>query len=202
MPDSPLTIEPNGKQSDVGGWDGSMNAPQFGEKGMLTEGGIRVPFLWSWKGVLPAGKVFDHPVSSLDIAATILKVAGASAPKDAAKAAATLDGVNLLPHLKGEVTEPPHDALFWRFWKQAAVRAGDWKLIHLGDGTDFLFDLSQPEPETKNLASSHPEKVTELRAKLDTWTQQLRPPGLPKNGIQRERHWYEHYFQHPAPTKP
>lgn len=202
MPDSPLTNEPNGKQFDIGGWDGSMNEPQLGEKGMLTEGGIRVPFLWSWKGVLPAGKVFDHPVSSLDIAATILKVAGALAPEDAAKAAATLDGVNLLPHLKGEVTEPPHDALFWRFWKQAAVRAGDWKLIHLGDGTDFLFDLSQPEPETKNLASQHPDKVAELHAKLDAWTQELRPPGLPKNGIQRERHWYEHYFQHPAPTKP
>ncbi|HCN76075.1 MAG TPA: hypothetical protein DIT13_02635 [Verrucomicrobiales bacterium] len=208
MPDSPLTTEPNGKQSDIGGWDGSMNAPQFGEKGMLTEGGIRVPFLWSWKGVIPAGQVFDHPVSSLDIAATVLKVAGgslrgsAAAPEDAAKAAATLDGVNLLPHLKGEVATPPHDALYWRFWKQAAVRAGDWKLIHLGDGTDLLFDLSQTDSETKNLAAQHPEKAAELRAKLETWTQQLRPPGIPKNGIQRERHWYEHYFQHPAPSKP
>ncbi|HCN27327.1 MAG TPA: sulfatase, partial [Verrucomicrobiales bacterium] len=113
-----------------------------------------------------------------------------------------LDGVNLLPHLQGEVAAPPHEALYWRFWKQTAVRAGDWKLIHLGDGTDFLFDLSQTDPETNNLASDHPEKATELRAKLEAWTQQLRPPGLPKNGIQRERHWYEHYFQHPAPAKP
>lgn len=191
MPDAPMTKGADGKQNDMGGWDGSINAPQLGEKGMLTEGGIREPFLWSWKGVLPAGKVYDHPVSSLDIASTLLAAAGVDDRSD-------LDGVNVLPHLKGDLSTPPHDALYWRFWKQAAVRAGDWKLIHLGDGTDFLFDLSRPDPETRNLATEHPDKVTELRTKLDEWTQQFRPPGLPGNGIQRERQWYQHYLQHPS----
>lgn len=195
MPDAPMTSGPDGKQIEVGGWDGSMNEPHLGEKGMLTEGGIREPFLWSWKGVLPAGKVYDHPVSSLDIAATMLTAAGVDDHSD-------LDGVNVLPHLKGDLSTPPHDALYWRFWKQAAIRAGDWKLLHLGDGTDHLFDLTQPDPETQNLAAEHPEKVAELRNQLDAWTQQLRPPGLPKNGIQRERQWYQHYLQHPAPIKP
>jgi len=191
MPDAPMASGPDGKQIEMGGWDGSINAPQLGEKGMLTEGGIREPFLWSWKEVIPEGRVFDHPVSSLDIAATVLAAAGI-AERDG------LDGVNLLPHLTGENANPPYQALYWRFWKQAAVRAGDWKLLHLGDGTDFLFDLRQPDPETRNLAAEHPEKVTELRAKLEAWTQQLRPPGLPKNGIQRERTWYQHYLHHPA----
>jgi arylsulfatase A-like enzyme len=195
MPDSPLTNGPDGKQIEMGGWDGSLNAPQLGEKGMLTEGGIRVPFLWSWKGVIPAGKVFDHPMSSLDIAATVLAAVGIE-DRDG------LDGVNLLPHLTGENPNPPHETLYWRFWKQAAVRAGDWKLLHLGDGTDFLFDLRQPDPETRNLAAQHPEKTAELRAKLEAWTQQLRPPGLPQNGIQRERTWYQHYLQHPASSLP
>jgi len=195
MPDAPMTSGPDGKQIETGGWDGSHNAPQLGEKGMLTEGGIREPVIWSWKGVLTAGQVYDHPVSSLDIAATMLSAAGIEDHSD-------LDGVNVLPHLRGEIDTPPHDALYWRFWKQAAVRSGDWKLIHLGDGTDFLFDLTQLDPEETNLAARHPEKVIELRTKLDAWTQQLRPPGLPKNGIQRERQWYQHYLQHPAPTQP
>ena len=191
MPDAPMTKGADGKQSDMGGWDGSINAPQLGEKGMLTEGGIREPFLWSWKGVLPAGKVYDHPVSSLDIASTILAASG-TAERDG------LDGVNVVPHFTGSIATPPHEALYWRFWKQAAIRAGDWKLIHLGDGTEFLFDLTQPDPETRNLASQHPEKAAELRAKLSVWTRELRPPGLPANGIQREGQWYRHYLQHPA----
>ena len=188
MPDAPMTSGPDGKQTEMGGWDGSINAPQLGEKGMLTEGGIREPFLWSWKGVIPAGQVFDHPVSSLDITATVLAAAGIEEREG-------LDGVDLLPHLTGSVTAPPHEALYWRFWKQAAVRSGDWKLLHPGDGTDFLFDMRQPNPETRNVAAEYPEKVVELRTKLETWSQQLRPPGLPKNGIQRERVWYQHYLQ-------
>lgn len=189
MDDAPMTLGPDGEQIAKGGWDGSINAPQLGEKGMLTEGGIREPFLWSWKGVIPPSTVFDHPISTLDIAATVLSAAGVD-ERDG------LDGVNLLPHLTGQKSVPPHDALYWRFWKQAAVRSGDWKLLHLGDGTDFLFDLREPDPETRNLAAEHPEKVAHLRTKLEAWTQQLRPPGLPKNGIQRERSWYKYYLEH------
>ncbi len=62
--------------TDMGGWDGSLNDPWIGEKGMLTEGGICVPFVVHWKGVLPAGKVYEQPVSSLDIAATAIAAAG------------------------------------------------------------------------------------------------------------------------------
>ena len=51
-------------------WDGSLNTPLIGQKGMLAEGGIRTPFVATWPARLPAGKVYDQPVSSLDVAAT------------------------------------------------------------------------------------------------------------------------------------
>ncbi|MGV3661785.1 MAG: sulfatase, partial [Prosthecobacter sp.] len=98
--DSPL-------KGDPGGWDGSLNTPLNGEKGMLAEGGMHVPFLIAWPGTIPGGQTYEHPVSALDVAATAAAVADISVkPGD-------LDGVNLVPHLKGETTKPPHDALMW-----------------------------------------------------------------------------------------
>ena len=57
-------------------WNGSFNDPYVGGKGMLTEGGLRVPFVAAWKNVIPPGQVYDRPVSALDIAATAVAVAG------------------------------------------------------------------------------------------------------------------------------
>ena len=57
-------------------WDGSINLPMRGQKGMLSEGGIRVPFVAAWPGKIPGGQVFDHPVISLDVAATAVALAG------------------------------------------------------------------------------------------------------------------------------
>ncbi|MEM7258425.1 MAG: sulfatase-like hydrolase/transferase, partial [Pseudomonadota bacterium] len=65
-------IEDNGAA-----WDGSLNTPWVGEKGMLTEGGIRVPYVVTWPGTLPANTVIDTPVSTLDVAATALELANA-----------------------------------------------------------------------------------------------------------------------------
>lgn len=163
-------------------WDGSINLPMRGQKGMLSEGGIRVPFLAAWPGKIPAGQVFDHPVISLDIAATAVNVAGASVPEDAAGAAAALDGVNLLPHLMGVKTEPPHEALYWRWVDQAAIQEFPYKLILPGgDGEPLLFDITTPENEThaRDLSARHPEIVARLRGKLDTWLATLKPPGPP-----------------------
>ena len=189
-PDDPITPDPNSpNQYNSGGWDGSLNDPHLGEKGMLTEGGIRVPFLVSWKNTLPSGLVYDHPVSSLDIAATIYAVAGVSEPGD-------LDGENLIPYFKGDKKGTPHETLFWRFWDQAAVRSGEWKLIHLGDGTDFLFNLALPESMTRDQSKKYPEKVEELKSALNNWTSDLIPQGLPSNGIHREKQWYKFYLNH------
>jgi arylsulfatase A-like enzyme len=64
--DSPL-------QGDPGGWDGSLNTPLNGEKGMLAEGGMSTPFFIAWPGTIPGGQVYEHPVSALDVAATALE---------------------------------------------------------------------------------------------------------------------------------
>jgi arylsulfatase A-like enzyme len=161
----------NGAPVKPGHWDGSLNVPLIGEKGMLTDGGIRTPFLAAWPGKLPAGTVYPHPVINLDIAATAVALAG--------EAHGNLDGVNLVPFVTGENKAMPHDTLYWRWRSQAAVLEFPWKLIRLGPEEQFLFDVTTPEGETKNLLTQHSDIVARLNAKLKTWSDGLKPPGLP-----------------------
>ncbi len=171
-----------------GAWDGSLNDPWIGEKGMLTEGGIRVPFLMRWKGVLPEGAVCEQAVISLDVAATALAMAGLPASPD-------LDGVNLIPYLTGADKGSPHELLYWRFWGQAAVRSGKWKYLHLADGTRYLFDLASPEHEKKNLIQCEPAVAERLGKQLSRWADGLKRPGLPSGKLKdQEIKWYEHYL--------
>jgi uncharacterized sulfatase len=156
-------------------WDGSLNRPMVGQKGMLSEGGIRVPFVAAWPGRIPGGQVYEHPVISLDVAATAVAMAGL--PHDD-----QLDGVNLIPYLTGENKAAPHAALFWRWQSQAAVLEMPYKLIVLGDRERLLFDITQPDGESisRNLITKHPAVAARLLAKLQTWCQTLQPPGMPK----------------------
>ncbi|MCP5545074.1 MAG: sulfatase-like hydrolase/transferase [Akkermansiaceae bacterium] len=186
-PDSPVDTDP-------GGWDGSINDPWKGEKGMLSEGGIRVPMLFSWKGNLPAGTVYQKPVSSLDFAATAVSLAGLPASPE-------LDGVDLLPHLKGSNDAAPHPSLCWRFWNQAAIRAGKWKFLSAAEGGEFLFDLETDGGETKNRIAEEPRVADDLRDRLARWTRDFDPPGIPQGKLNdQETRWYEHYFS--VPEKP
>jgi len=155
-------------------WDGSLNTPLIGQKGMLSEGGIRTPFLATWPARLPAGKVYDQPVSSLDVAATA--VAAAGLPK-----APELDGTDLTPFVSGQNPGAPHERLFWRWGSQAAVLEHPWKLVRLGDREEMLFDVTLAEGENlaKNQAKAHPEIVARLRQALKAWSDTLMPPGLP-----------------------
>jgi hypothetical protein len=162
--DSPL-------KGDPGGWDGSLNEPMNGEKGMLSEGGIRVPWLAYWKGTIPGGQVYEHPVISLDVAATAAALAGLETrPGD-------LDGVNLLPHFQDAIKTPPHEALMWRWTAQSAIRTGQWKLLRGGE-REYLYDLAADPGEKQNIAAQHPDIASRLRAKLTVWCSELDPPGL------------------------
>jgi len=154
-------------------WDGSINLPMTGQKGMLSEGGIRVPFVAAWPGHWPAGATCDQPVINLDVAATA--VAAAGLPHDD-----KLDGVNLSPFVTGENKSAPHERLFWRWGSQAAVLEMPWKLIKLGSHPPLLFDLTRPEGENHdhNLAARHPEIVARLEQRLRAWAADLQPPGL------------------------
>jgi arylsulfatase A-like enzyme len=153
----------------------AVNTPLRGDKGQTLEGGIRVPFFVSWPGKIPAGKTYDQPVMALDILPTACAIAGAKADPDA-------DGVNLLPHLTSEATTAPHEALYWRFGPQKAVRKGKWKLV---DWRDFdtkqqsgwqLYDLTKDLGEKNNLAKAEPQIVAELSAAWETWNQRNRAP--------------------------
>ena len=148
----------------------NSNQPLRGYKAQLFEGGIREPFLIQWKGHLPAGKVDDRPIIQLDILPTALAAAGVPVPADA-----KLDGVNLLPYLNGEKSEPPHEALFWRYDGQHAVRMGDWKLLHANKGADKLYNLAKDIGENHDLAAEEPEKVQELQAAYKEWNSQNAP---------------------------
>jgi arylsulfatase A-like enzyme len=168
--------------------NGSRNDPLRGSKRTTLEGGIRVPFVMSWKGSLPAGAVYAQPAIQLDVLPTVLAAAGVNI-----ESSWKLDGVNLLPHVKGEIPGAPHDALFWRLGEQTAVRRGDWKLVRYDRTADEangqsdaqveakvtkgrLYNLARDLGENRDLATVHPEKVDELNALWNTWSAELKEP--------------------------
>ncbi len=147
----------------------SSNALLRGEKGDLWEGGIRVPFIVSWKGNVPAGRVIDAPVVSIDVTATALELAGVGASQ------AKLDGISLMPVLTGKTAEMAERPLFWRVGEQNAVRSGDWKLIRNGKEWQ-LYDLAHDISESTNLATKEPSRVREMLALWDHWNgEQIEP---------------------------
>jgi len=148
----------------------SRNDPLRGFKGQVWEGGIRVPFMVQWKGRVPAGKVYDKPVISLDIAPTALAAAGGSAPD------AKFDGVDIVPCITGRSGGAPHEALCWRYGSQSAIRKGDWKLVKTGEAHPELYDVAADIGEQKNLASEKPEKLKELGDQLAKWDSELAKP--------------------------
>lgn len=163
------------KKDDDGrgkGWNGSLNDPLNGEKGTLIEGGIRVPYVVSWQGVLPGGSIYEKPISTLDVAATSVALAGLPEDKE------LLDGTNIIPYLTGENQGKPHDFLAWRWMSQSAIRQGEWKLLIGGGDKEFLYNLDMDISEKNNLINENPEIADELRSKLIDWTTQLSPTGL------------------------
>ena len=146
----------------------SRNDPLRGGKGSMYEGGIRIPFIVQWKGSLPAGKVYRHPVSSVDVFATASAAAGAFLPDDR-----TIDGVNLIDYLSGRNPRPPHECLFWRMGRRGALRAGGWKIVlnsvgGPGKAKVELYNLADDLAESSDLAEKHPQKLAELQ---ETWEQ-------------------------------
>ncbi|AMV40318.1 sulfatase-like hydrolase/transferase [Planctomyces sp. SH-PL62] len=167
--------------------NGSSNAPFRGSKRTSLEGGVRVPFVLSWPGKLPANAVYRKPVVQLDLLPTALAAAGAEV-----KPEWKLDGVDLFPFLSGVDSGSPHDALFWRMGEQAAVRRGDWKLVRYDSTVDSpgarsnaarvvvtpfrLYNLAEDPGESRDLAAEEPEKVKELLAAWQVWDAQLVDP--------------------------
>ena len=183
---APLKIHKQDAPGIGAGWDGSLNDPLNGEKGTVIEGGNRVPFLVYWKGRIPGAQVYDHPIISLDVAATAVALADM-------KRDPRLDGVNLVPYLTGENKGEPHEALFWRWTGQAAVRQGRWKYIQ-GGARRYLFDLEVDIAEKHNLITKHPDMAARLAGRLQRWSQGLNPPGLDQPLGQAGNRYFDYYL--------
>ena len=151
----------------------SSNLPLRGEKGSMYEGGLRVPFLVKWPGHLEQGRVYELPVSSMDIYATAAHLAGANIHHE-------IDGVDLLPHLTGDVKAPPHEEFFWRQGNRTALRSGDWKLVNMRRDSHSphweLYNLADDLSEEHDVFSQHPELGQELISKWEEYNSQMREP--------------------------
>ena len=158
----------NGHSTEVrtfggGGYCGDYRGGKFS----LFEGGIRVPAIVSWPGHFPEGETRDQVAMNIDWFPTIAELCGLNTE------GLEVDGKSLVPLIKGEVLESPHDVLHFDFEKQWAVRYGDWKLINNAidvhpddknkvlDGL-YLTNLNEDPTESANLKDKHPEKVKEL----------------------------------------
>jgi len=176
----------------------AINRPYRGYKFDVWEGGVRVPFIVHWPGRVPAGKTFDGIVSSMDVFPTFANAAGAALP-------AGLDGVDLMPFLRGEKTGNPHETLCWqqRVWQRPnerkpgpgypqpaynmAIRRGQWKAVKQDqpfDGTNEsraweLYDLNRDPSELHDLATEFPEITESLAAQFRQWQSQMHPPLVP-----------------------
>jgi arylsulfatase A-like enzyme len=185
---APLKIDRKDQPFTVPGqWDGSDNGPMVGEKGMVSDGGVRVPFMVYWKDRIPA-QIYDRPVISLDAGATALALAGVKTAPD------EIDGVNLVPYLTGVQKGDPHKALYWRFRGQSAIREGKWKLYYLQNGLRMLFDMESVEHENRNLIHEYPEVAERLTEKLATFRADQQRPGFAMKTTGEEEKFFKHYF--------
>lgn len=142
----------------------SVNTPLRGYKTQLLEGGIRVPFMMQWPGRIPAGTTYSNPVISLDILPTVIAAVGGTLD-----VADKVEGVNLIPYLKGKDPGAPHEALYWRQGDKFAVRKGDYKLVLWGPEPLALYNLREDIHEDHDLSKAMPEKVKELQAAWAAW---------------------------------
>ncbi len=134
-----------------------------GHKRDLYEGGIRVPFIVNWEGVIQKGVTNNHISAFWDMMPTFCELAGIETPVQT-------DGISIVPTITGLNEQKLHPYLYWEFHEQGgkqAVRMGKWKGVKLNvfenpEGSIELFDLENDSSEKNDIASKHPEVVTEL----------------------------------------
>ena len=144
------------------------NGPFRGYKRDLYEGGIRVPFIACWPGIVRAGSISSHVSAFWDLFPTLGEVAGLPPTPG-------IDGISMLPALLGEAQEDD-EYLYWEFHEQGgkqAVRMGQWKGVRLGvnenpPGPVELYNLEQDPGETNDVATDNPRVVERVRMLMDT----------------------------------
>ncbi|MBM4018032.1 MAG: N-acetylgalactosamine-6-sulfatase [Planctomycetes bacterium] len=162
--------------SDNGGTGPGTNTPLSGGKGTTREGGIRVPCIARWPGVLPRGRAVETPAITMDLSVSLVAAAGARWP-----AGRTPDGIDILAYVR-DGTAPPARPLFFRnrrgenTWR--AVRDGSMKHLsrQSGEKTEqWLYDLAADAAEKNDLAAARPDEVKRLKALLAAWEKEVQP---------------------------
>lgn len=166
-------ISDNGGASYTGATD---NHPYKGGKLTMFEGGVNVPFIMKWKDHIPAGMVYNKPVSSMDIFMTNAQVSECPLPGDR-----KFDGVDLLPYLSGEKTGWPHDVFYWKADHIQAMRTKDWKfLMSTRDNWVELYNIKEDKYEKYDLYDIQSDTLKQMLLKYDEWKRQLSPPLWPR----------------------
>ncbi|QDT43967.1 Arylsulfatase [Gimesia alba] len=152
--------------SDNGGGGGSDNSPLTGKKGMMFEGGIRVPCLVRYPKKIKPGTVNESLLTSLELVPTFLNEAKIALPEDI-----VFDGYDMLPTLMGQA-DTPRKEMYWQRRADKAARVGNWKWVESAKGNG-LFDLSKDVSEKHDLSQTHPEKLKEMKAHFANWKKEM-----------------------------
>ena len=180
--------------SDNGGVGGvADNGPLRGQKAQLYEGGIRVPAIAVWPGVLKAGAVVKEPLHIVDMYPTLLKLAGGRLEQ-----ALPIDGKDAWPTIAKGRPSPHEEILLNITPATGAIRRGDWKLVYNGGigannaGSTIeqkvfeLFNLSEDPYEKNNLADRYPQKFQELKRRLEQYAAEAVKPNIPPNRMPKD----------------
>lgn len=153
-------------------WHTGSPGPLRGAKGTTYEGGFRVPMIACWPGVIPAGSESHDVASTMDFLPTLLTAAGADLPVDR-----TLDGVDIMPLLKGEA-EVPHEYFYYFLGSNLqGVRKGDWKYRKENDSAEAeLYHLGRDPGERYNVAGQEPDIASALAEKMSVFNEAVKRP--------------------------
>ncbi len=157
------------------GLDVGINEPLRSGGVTCWEGGLRVAAIARWPGHIQAGSVIAEPFWSPDILVACATLSGFDVPTDVA-----LDGRDPLPLLTADARSP-HESFYFEYRQHAALRKGDWKIVREHpDQAWQLFDISDDELESHNLAATHPDKVEELESTRREWIASFDVQRIPK----------------------
>lgn len=161
------------------------NSPLRGGKGMLYEGGVRVPYLFRWPGRIAAGQVSEEPIASIDLYPTLAEVTGSKLPTNR-----RFDGQSYLSLLTGRRDDWKARALYWHFpgylgagqdqWRTTpagAIQVGHMKLLEFFEDQHIeLYDLKADVGQQRDLSKTQPEQAAEMLARLKEWRQAINAP--------------------------
>lgn len=179
----------------------STNTPLRDEKGTLYEGGIRVPLIVRWPGVVKPGTINREPATTSDLLPTFCEMAGAKLPEQ------PIDGTSLVGLLHDASASLSRDAIYFHYphyhhsTPAGAIRMGDWKLIEFfADGTLELYNLETDIGEEQNQANLRPELAEALQKRLAAWRREVgarMPTVNPKSDPQRAAEWWNRRTNEP-----